>query len=155
MSQQFTLPFAPVDACAPAEQQGNDGSEVLTPQQKAETTPEPIPAELPQLRAEGGCVSTPTAQLHFPAADIKVPAATPRKRRGKSMSRRRGQNGSIETTGRWIVVRFWIDVPGQEKRQHACVRICPKFGPGLLSKSQQRRRAKEIIATLKENRLWM
>src|ERR1700745_2171335 len=62
------------------------------------------------------------------------------------MSRRRGQDGSIETTGKWIGVRFWIDVPGQEERQHDYERICPKSGTGLLSKSKQRRRAKEIIA---------
>ena len=62
------------------------------------------------------------------------------------MTRRRGQDGSIETSGKWTVVRFWIDVPGQEKRRHVCERICPKSGPGVLSKSEQKRRAKEIIA---------
>jgi integrase len=44
------------------------------------------------------------------------------------------------------VVRFWVDVVGREERRHACERICPKSGPGLLSKSKQKRRAKEIIA---------
>jgi integrase len=43
-------------------------------------------------------------------------------------------------------VRFWTDVPGQEKRQHACERICPASGPGLLSATAQKRRAREIIA---------
>jgi integrase len=43
-------------------------------------------------------------------------------------------------------VRFWIDVPGQEARQHACRRICPISGPGLLSAAAQKRRAREIIA---------
>jgi len=43
-------------------------------------------------------------------------------------------------------VRFWIDVPGQEIRQHACRRICPASGPGLLSAAAQKRRAREIIA---------
>jgi integrase len=43
-------------------------------------------------------------------------------------------------------VRFWIDVPGQDKRQHACRRICPASGPGLLSAATQKRRAREIIA---------
>ena len=74
-----------------------------------------------------------------------VAKATPRKRRGKSMTRRRGQDGSIETSGRWRVVRFWIDVPGQDTRQHACKRICPTSGPGLLSAAAQKRRAREII----------
>jgi integrase len=62
------------------------------------------------------------------------------------MTRRRGQAGSVETSGNWIVVRYWVDVPGQEERQHACKRICPKAGPGLLSKSQQKRRARDIVA---------
>jgi integrase len=62
------------------------------------------------------------------------------------MRRRRGQQGSIETSGRWKVVRFWIDVPGQDERQHACRRICPISGPGLLSATAQKRRAREIIA---------
>jgi integrase len=84
--------------------------------------------------------------LQFPPSDIKVATATPRKRRGKSMTRRRGQDGSVETSGRWRVVRFWIDVPGQDKRQHACVRICPASGPGLLGATAQKRRAREIIA---------
>jgi hypothetical protein len=75
-----------------------------------------------------------------------VAIATPRKRRGKTMTRRRGQDGSSETSGKWTVVRFWIDVPGLEKRRHVCERICPKSGSGVLSKSEQRRRAKEIIA---------
>jgi integrase len=97
--------------------------------------------------ANGSAVADPVpAQLRFPSSNTNVASATPRKRRGKCMSRRRGQEGSIETSGSWIVVRFWIDVPGQDKRQHACRRICPKSGAGLLSKSAQIRRAKEIIA---------
>jgi hypothetical protein len=62
------------------------------------------------------------------------------------MTRRRGQDGSIATSGRWRVVRFWIDVLGQNKRRHACERICPASGPGLLSATAQKRRAREIIA---------
>ena len=86
------------------------------------------------------------ARLQFPTGDNKVASATPRKRREKSMTRRRGQDGSIETSGRWRVVRFWIDVPGRHKRQHACARICPASGPGLLSATAQKRRARVIIA---------
>jgi integrase len=72
--------------------------------------------------------------------------ATPAKRkRGKSLSRRTGQNGHIEKSGRWFVVRFWKDIPGQERRMHVRERICPIFGPGLLSKSERKRKAREII----------
>src|ERR1700757_714031 len=72
--------------------------------------------------------------------------ATPAKRkRGKSLSRRTGQDGHIEKSGRWFVVRFWKDIAGQERRVHVRERICPISGPGLLSKSERKRKAKEII----------
>jgi len=35
-------------------------------------------------------------------------------RTGKSMSRRSGQTGSIQREGKWYVVRWWMDVEGQE-----------------------------------------
>src|ERR1700675_4647083 len=66
------------------------------------------------------------------------------KRTRKSMSRRRGQNGHIEKSGRWYVVRFWMDVAGQEKRTLKRERICPVMGPGSLSASARERRAREF-----------
>jgi integrase len=84
--------------------------------------------------------------LQFPTSDIKVVSATPAKRkRGKSLSRRTGQDGHIEKSGKWFVVRFWKDVTGQAKRVHVRERICPISGPGLLSKSERKRKAREII----------
>ena len=62
------------------------------------------------------------------------------------MSRRTGQTGHIERSGKWWVVRWWMDVDGQEKRAHKRARICPISGPGALSKSARERRAREIIA---------
>jgi hypothetical protein len=62
------------------------------------------------------------------------------------MSRRSGQNGCIQQDGKWYVVRFWKDVAGQEKRQRVRERICPISGPGKLSASERKRRAKEVIA---------
>ena len=64
------------------------------------------------------------------------------------MSRRRGQHGYIERSGRWHVVRVWVDVPGQEEKSHKSFRICPIQGPGALNKSERRRKADEIIANL-------
>ena len=61
------------------------------------------------------------------------------------MSRRSGQNGCIQKDGNWYVVRFWKDVAGQEKRQRVRERICPISGPGKLSASERKHRAKEII----------
>jgi integrase len=87
----------------------------------------------------------PPDLLQFPASDTKVLSATPVKRIGKSMSRRTGQDGYIELSGKWWVVRWWIDVLGQEKRRHMRARICPISGQGSLSKSARERRAREII----------
>src|SRR5208283_310983 len=74
-----------------------------------------IPA-LTVSASSSAVVAGESAPLQFPAADTNVSFATPRKRTGKNMDRRRGQNGHIEESGRWFVVRFWKDVPGQEKR---------------------------------------
>ena len=62
------------------------------------------------------------------------------------MSRRRGQNGHLEKSGNWWVVRWWQDIPGQEKRSHKRAKVCPTWGPGRLTKSERQRRASEIIA---------
>ncbi len=62
------------------------------------------------------------------------------------MSRRRGQTGHEEKSGKWYVVRFWIDVPGQEDRKLVRARICPISGPGALSATERLRKRKEIIA---------
>ena len=76
-----------------------------------------------------------------------VVQATPAKRkRGKALSRRTGQTGHIEASGRWFVVRFWKDVEGQEKRALVRERICPISGPGSMNRSERERKAKEIIA---------
>jgi len=61
------------------------------------------------------------------------------------MSRRRGQNGHVEKSGKWFVVRYWKDIAGQEKRQHVRERICPISGKGSMNASQRERRAKEIV----------
>lgn len=62
------------------------------------------------------------------------------------MSRRRGQTGSISKNGKWWTVRFWKDVPGQEDRVYMREKICPISGLGLLTASERKRKAKEVIA---------
>ena len=62
------------------------------------------------------------------------------------MSRRSGQCGHIELSGRWYIVRFWMDVLGREERRLVREKICPAKGPGRLSESERKRKAKEIIA---------
>lgn len=61
------------------------------------------------------------------------------------MSRRTGQEGHIERSGKWWVVRWWQDAKANEKRTHMRGRICPISGHGSLSKSARERRAREII----------
>jgi integrase len=61
------------------------------------------------------------------------------------MSRRSGQKGHIEKSGKWWVVRFWMDVEGKYQRVHKRERICPIAGPGSLSKSERERRARDIV----------
>jgi integrase len=79
--------------------------------------------------------------------DAIVVTAKPDKRtRKKSMSRRSGQRGYIEKRGNAFYVRFRIDVPGQDQRAYACVRICPMSGPSKMTKPERERRAKEIIS---------
>jgi integrase len=62
------------------------------------------------------------------------------------MSRRRGQNGYIEKSGKWYVVRFRMDVAGQEERTYVREKICLIKGPGFLTDSERQRKAREIIA---------
>jgi hypothetical protein len=115
----------------------------LMEQVQAAVSPQ-VASHIPkQLEANGGHSA---AVLQFDLGLSNVPGATPRKRRrGKSMSRRRGQNGYIEQSGKWWVVRYRIDVPGQEERVYVRERICPISGPGSLTASERKRRAKQII----------
>lgn len=77
-----------------------------------------------------------------------ISTATPpkRRKRGRCMSRRRGQTGSIKKQASWWTVRFWKDVPGQEQRVYMREKICPTHGLGLLNASARKLRAKEIIS---------
>ena len=84
-------------------------------------------------------------QLPIPVDSANFSSAAPAKRRGKSMSRRTGQNGHIERSGKWWVVRWWMDVEGQDKRALKRARICPISGPGSLTKTERTRRAHGII----------
>jgi integrase len=87
----------------------------------------------------------PKSQLLPDEVVGKVAQATPEKRTGrKSMSRRSGQNGSVQKDGNWYVVRFWKDVD-PERRQRVREKICPISGPGKLSAAERERKAKEII----------
>jgi hypothetical protein len=78
-------------------------------------------------------------------------ATTEQRRRGKSMSRRSGQAGTIVREGGWYRVRFRIDVPGQHERKQMSVNICPISGPELLTKPGRERRKVEIVNSFGAN----
>jgi|HubBroStandDraft_2_1064218.scaffolds.fasta_scaffold00832_9 integrase len=61
---------------------------------------------------------------------------------------RRGQVGTIATSGQWYVVRFW-KYPAGKDRIHASEKICPTDpkAQGYLPKGERRRRANEIVET--------
>lgn len=85
-----------------------------------------------------------------------VPAtvqAEQKRKRGKSMSRRKGQLGYIEKHGKYYTVRVWMDVEGQEERVHQRIRICPinPKSPGWLNASERQNKAKEILGTIGAN----
>jgi integrase len=86
------------------------------------------------------------AELRRDSNAVIVAEATPVKRTGKSMSRRTGQTGHIERSGKWWVARWWMDTRGQDKRVLMRAKICPISGPGSLTKSERQRRCREIIA---------
>jgi integrase len=81
-----------------------------------------------------------------------VPSATAeQRRRGKSMSRRSGQLGTIVKEGGWYRLRFRIDVPGQHQRKQMSVKICPTSGPELLTKSERQGRKVKILDSFGAN----
>ena len=78
-------------------------------------------------------------------------ATTEQQRRGKSMSRRSGQAGTIVKQNGWYRVRFPLDVQGQYARTQKNVKICPVSGPGLLTKPERERRKVEIVNSFGAN----
>jgi len=86
------------------------------------------------------------AQLHFSATDTMVGAATPARRRGPSLSRRTGQQGTIvQHSKTWDPTapaygKFWADVPGtpERKRRTIPLGVCR-------TKSVARQRLREYL----------
>lgn len=80
----------------------------------------------------------------LPECSTPTPEQGTRKR-GKSMSRRSGQNPQPVIHRGWWTVRYWIDVPGQEKRMRVRAKICPLSDRGSLTSSEIERKARDII----------
>lgn len=90
--------------------------------------------ELSLDRHANGAAGTDTPLPDLPFLRDNVACDTrKRARTRKSMSRRSGQNGYIEKSGNWYVVRWRMDVEGQDERRYLRERICPISGPDKLS----------------------
>jgi integrase len=98
--------------------------------------------------------NSPTRPLHFRNATDTLPSATPARRRGKSMNRRVGQNGSIFVKSNCKFGRcghpkglcpkygrYWKDVSGQHER----VRVVISFGE--ITRSAAERKLRDHIQT--------
>src|SRR5207302_2630615 len=81
-----------------------------------------------------------------PAGANVLAVAPDQRRKGKSMSRRSGQKGQIVRKGAMWHIRFYVDVPGQEKRQRKSLPIGPTIGKEKLTKPEAVRKGAELIA---------
>jgi hypothetical protein len=128
-------------------------------QQQSITTP--APADLHALFSDlaavlpGWDLSRPTSELSSALKERlwSQPITQTGKRRGKSMSRRRGQTPKIEKHGRFYTVRGREDEEGQEKRVHRRIKISPidRNAPGWLNKSEREREARKAVAKIDAN----
>lgn len=89
-------------------------------------------------------VPHPRVLLRGNERDVTVSAATPNRqqRKGRSMSKRSGQSGSVSLVGSKWYGRYWSDVPGNEKREHALVILGKK---SEMTKPEARRKLMDII----------
>lgn len=99
--------------------------------------------------------SRPTAELLSTLKEQfrNGPTHVAGKRRGKSMSRRKGQRAKIEVHGAYYTVRARFDVEGQVEREHRRIRISPvkRSAPGWLNSAERLRKADQIINELGAN----
>jgi integrase len=69
------------------------------------------------------------------------------------MRSRSGQKGQVVRKGDVWYGRFYIDVPGQEKRVRKCVPIGPAVGEGKLTKSEAKNKLQEYLQKLGVNKV--
>jgi integrase len=76
-----------------------------------------------------------------------MPSVAPGQRRKdtRSMRRRSGQSGQIVRKGQTWHVRFYVDLPGRQKRLRKSVPVGPAVGKEKLTKSEAKRKAGEIL----------
>ena len=80
--------------------------------------------------------------LSSPQQAASVAAATPDRKRGKSMSRRSGQTGTVVKKGKMWYGRYREDVPGQDQRRNLCVPLGPIK---TMTKAEAKRKLRSIL----------
>src|SRR6516225_11286865 len=122
MSAQFTH-SAPI--AHPSVEREQSSSESLEQNHKAKVPASLVAAELGLPPAIGIAAVPVPSELQSQPAQANFPTATPvRRKRGRCMSRRIGQDGNVFQRGFASVWnpkapaygRYWIDVPGCEER---------------------------------------
>ena len=83
-----------------------------------------------------------SGQRESPAASVPTAAPKRQQRKGRSMSRRSGQTGSLMLVGRKWYGRYWRDVPGKENREHPLVVLGEKSS---MTKPEAQRKLMAII----------
>ena len=84
------------------------------------------------------------------AANV-LAVAPDQRRKGKVMSRRSGQKGQVVRKGAMWHIRFYVDVPGKEKRQRKSLPVGPAVGKEKLTKPEAARKGAELIAQMGVN----
>ncbi len=91
------------------------------------------------------------SQRHTTGNTLAAVASGQRRKGRKSMSRRSGQRGQVVKKGCMWHVRYYVDAPGQEKRQRKSVPIGPCAGKDKLTKPEAVRKGAEVVASLGVN----
>jgi integrase len=111
----------------------------------------PTDARHAPAKEELPSVALPAYSLQNIPERTLAPVASGQRRKGKSMSRRPGQKGQVVKKGCMWHVRYYVDIPGQEKRQRKSVPIGPCTGKDKLTKPEAVRKGAEVIASLGVN----
>jgi integrase len=98
-------------------------------------------------------MNNPVAYLTFAGGNSpplcgKITAAVPNRKRGKSMSRRFGQSGSVVKKSKMWHGRYYVDVAGQEQRKRMSVPLGPVSD---MTKSEARRKLMDMLHELGVN----
>jgi len=75
-------------------------------------------------------------------AGVILPSATPNRKRGKSMSFRSGQSGTVVRKGKMWHGRYYVDVPGQAKRRKVSV---PLGSTLEMKKNEAKRKLRALL----------